>query len=110
FRDHEDTSWSIWLEPTGNTRTRTERAPFRAWQMLHPLGGTLDGDFDPAILRPALRRIVASNWPCVAEALGRNARGRDALGNQKIYHLGGSPRRQHQIVGNALLLQRRSDR
>src|SRR5262249_9065080 len=74
------------------------------------LGGTLDGDFDPAILRSALRRIVASNWPCVTEALGRNARGRDALGNQKIYYLGGSPRRQHQIVGNALLLQRRSHR
>ena len=46
----------------------------------------------------------------IAKALGRNAGRRDALGYQKIRHVGGPPRRQHQIVGNALLLQRGSDR
>src|ERR1700730_6111958 len=81
----------------------------RDWRSPHPLSGSLDGDFDPAILRAALRRIVRSDRPGVAEALGRDAGGRDTLRHKERDYFGGPARRQHQIVRDTLLLQRRSD-
>src|SRR5216683_3182217 len=70
----------------------------------------LDCDFNPAILCPALRCIVRSNRSGVAHPFGRDDVGVDALRYEERYDGSGPPRRQHQIIGNALALQRGSDR
>ena len=66
---------------------------------------TLDGNFDPAVLCPALRRIVRGDRPRVTDPLGRNNVGIDPLRDQKAGDCGGPARRQHQIVRNALPLE-----
>ena len=56
---------------------------------------TLNGDFHPAVLRPALWRVIRGDRSRVADPLGRNDVGIDPLRDQKIDNRRRPSRRQH---------------
>src|SRR5580704_15932954 len=74
------------------------------------LAGLLDHHFDAAVLRPASRRVVRGNRMRIAAAFRRNDVGIDALGDEVPDDLVGPLRREVEIVGDTLGLQRFADR
>ena len=67
--------------------------------------GPFEHDLDAAVLRAALRRLVRGDRMGVAEALGRDDVGVDALRGQIGDDVAGSARGQVDVIGNTRPLQ-----